>query len=413
MSDFQNIIDNVSNIEDLDNVTILKTLKAFEKYIIKNSKQGPKGDTGAVGPTGATGPIGETGPQGPQGVQGPKGDTGAVGPIGPQGPQGVQGVQGMQGEKGASGNDFTIQGFVSSTASLPELTVNEVGTAYLVGTSAPRQVYLWGYNEQGILTWSNQGYLQGPTGPQGIQGVQGIQGPAGATGPQGETGPVGPQGPQGNQGIQGVQGPVGPTGPTGPQGPQGEGFNFMGTWVTNNEYFKNDVVTYGGSSYVLIVDTLVGSTTTPDVDTTNWSVMAQGSSSSTTITQSITASLSSSTSSSYVRSINGLTSVKYYYFTLNGVNLELNKEYLITIINTSASTAPRCCKIKLLYEGAHSFYYLTPVLFGIDKNSTISKSYAIGGCCFNRSALGTPQLAFFLNSDTITTGESYSITIEG
>ena len=37
MSDFQNIIDNISNIEDLDNVTILKTLKAFEKYIIKNS----------------------------------------------------------------------------------------------------------------------------------------------------------------------------------------------------------------------------------------------------------------------------------------------------------------------------------------------------------------------------------------
>lgn len=170
MSDFKNIIDNVSNIEDLDNVTILKTLKAFEKYIIKNSKQGPKGDTGPQGPQGVQGPIGKTGPQGPQGPQGVQGAKGDTGPIGPQGPQGIQG-------------------------------------------------------------------------------------------------------PQGNQGIQG---PMGETGAIGPQGPQGEGFKFMGAWVSDNEYFKNDVVTYNGSSYVLITDTLVGSTD-PENDTTNWSVMAQGS----------------------------------------------------------------------------------------------------------------------------------------
>lgn len=330
MSDFQNIIDNVSNIEDLDNVTILKTLKAFEKYLVKNAKQGPKGDTGATGSQGPTGPQGERGLQGPQGLQGVKGETGETGPqgpigpqgsqgiqgeagpkgdkgdtgnTGPQGPQGPQGVQGIQGERGASGNDFTINGYVSSTASLPELTANEVGTAYLVGTSTPRLVYLWGYNELGVLGWSNQGYLQGPQGPQGIQGVQGIQGPTGDTGPKGDkgetgatgpqgpkgdtgdvgptgpagaTGPEGPQGPQGLQGPQGVQGPKGDTGNTGPQGPQGEGFNFMGSWVSNNEYFKNDVVTYNGSSYVLITNTLVGSTTDPENDTTNWSVMAQG-----------------------------------------------------------------------------------------------------------------------------------------
>ena len=327
MSDFQNIIDNVSNIENLDNVTILKTLKAFEKYIVKNSKQGPKGDTGPAGPMGVQGPQGERGLQGPQGLQGVKGETGATGPqgpigpqgsqgvqgeagpkgdkgdtgnAGPQGPQGPQGVQGLQGERGASGNDFTIKGYVSSTASLPELTSNEVGTAYLVGTSTPRLVYLWGYNELGVLGWSNQGYLQGPQGPQGVQGVQGIQGPTGDTGPKGDkgetgatgpqgpkgdtgdigptgpagaTGPEGPQGPQGNQGVQGIQGPVGPQGP---KGDNGEGFNFMGAWVSNNEYFKNDVVTYNGSSYVLIVDTLVGSTTDPATDSTNWSVMAQG-----------------------------------------------------------------------------------------------------------------------------------------
>lgn len=335
MSDFQNIIDNVSNIEDLDNVTILKTLKAFEKYIIKNSKQGPKGDTGPKGSTGLQGPTGPTGPQGPQGIQGVKGDTGATGPqgptgpqgsqgvqgeagpkgdkgdtgnTGPQGPQGPQGVQGLQGERGASGNDFTINGYVSSTASLPELTANEVGTAYLVGTSTPRLVYLWGYDELGVLGWSNQGYLQGPQGPQGIQGVQGIQGPTGDTGPKGDTGETGATGPQGPKGDTGDVGPTGATGPEGPQGPQGlqgpqgiqgvqglqgiqgetgpqgEGFNFMGAWVSGNDYSKNDVVTYNGSSYVLITNTLVGSTATPDTDTTNWSVMAKSGSGETSAT---------------------------------------------------------------------------------------------------------------------------------
>ena len=218
MSDFQNIIDNISNIEDLDNVTILKTLKAFEKYIIKNSKQGPKGEQGIQG---IQGPQGETGPQGVQGmqgIQGPKGDTGATGPTGPQGPQGVQGIQGPQGEKGSNGNDFTIKGYVSSTASLPELTANDVGTAYLVGTTTPRLVYLWGYDETGVLGWSNQGYLQGPTGPQGPQGVQGIQGPQGETGPKGDTGPEGPQGIQGPKGDTGPEGPQGIQGPEGPQG---------------------------------------------------------------------------------------------------------------------------------------------------------------------------------------------------
>ena len=139
-----------------------------------------------------------------------------AGPAGPQGEQGVQGVQGPEGpkgdkgEKGDSGNDFTIQGYVSSTASLPQnYTEADVGKAYLVGVTAPRVVYLWGYNETGDLTWSNQGYLQGPAGPEGPQG---IQGPAGPEGPQGIQGP---QGPAGEQGIQGPQGPAGPQGEPG------------------------------------------------------------------------------------------------------------------------------------------------------------------------------------------------------
>ena len=222
--------------------------------------KGEKGDTGATGPKGDKGDTGAQGPQGikgEQGLQGPVGEQGVQGVQGPQGEQGIQGVQGPQGlkgekgDKGDSGNDFTIQGYVSSTASLPEnYTAADIGKAYLVGVSAPRVVYLWGYNETGNLVWSNQGYLQGPQGPQGEQGVQGVQGEQGVQGVQGVQGEQGAQGVgivaventgyTDGQGftithckatltdgteeafnIQAKDGAKGDTGATGPQGPQG------------------------------------------------------------------------------------------------------------------------------------------------------------------------------------------------
>ena len=95
------------------------------------------------------------------------------------------------------------------------------------------------------------------------------------------TGPQGPQGLTGPQGPQGETGPQGPQGAAGQDGADGQGFNFMGSWVSNNEYFKDDVVTYVAadgtvSSYVLIADTLVGSTTPPPQDAINWAVFAKG-----------------------------------------------------------------------------------------------------------------------------------------
>ena len=162
--------------------------KSAGVIIAKRGPQGPRGETGSAGP------------QGLQGIQGPQGEQGPQGLQGEQGPQGIQGLQGEQGPKGESGSDFTIKGYVSSTASLPQLAAKDIGTAYLVGTSTPRLVYLWGYNENNELVWSNQGYLQGPQGPQG------------------EEGPIGPEGPQGVQGPQGIQGLQGPQGNDGPQG---------------------------------------------------------------------------------------------------------------------------------------------------------------------------------------------------
>lgn len=200
----------------------------------KQGLQGPKGDqglTGEKGEQGPTGPQGATGPrgmQGPAGPQGPIGLTGSQGPKGEQGPAGVQGLQGPKGDKGDSGNDFTIQGYVTNTGALPQnYTEADIGKAYLVGTETPRRVYLWGKNELGALVWSDQGYLQGPAGPQGPQGVQGLQGEQGlqgATGPQGPQGlqgPAGDQGPAGNDGAEGPAGPQGEAGPAGPAGPTG------------------------------------------------------------------------------------------------------------------------------------------------------------------------------------------------
>ena len=292
--------------------------------------QGAKGNTGATGPQGEQGPKGDkgdTGPQGlkgEQGLQGPVGEQGVQGVQGPQGeqglqgPQGVQGLKGEKGDKGDSGNDFTIQGYVSSTASLPEnYTVADVGKAYLVGVSAPRVVYLWGYNEAGNLVWSNQGYLQGATGPQGEQGVQGPQGEQGVQGIQGVQGEQGAQGvgivaventgytdgdgftithckatltdsteeafdiqakngakgdtgATGPQGIQGPKGDKGDTGPQGVQGPQGETgpagltylhkVHFYHKYINDGDEYLDD---YGYFTYY--DDNSVAASTTVDI----------------------------------------------------------------------------------------------------------------------------------------------------
>lgn len=194
--------------------------------------QGPKGDVGARGIQGVQGPQGIQGPQGPAGATGPKGSDGATGPTGPQGiqgpaglngmagargPEGPQGPQGPKGDKGDSGNDFVITATVTSTSQLP--TTAAAGTAYFVGLTAPRDIYVF----DGLTnTWVNQGQLQGPKGDQGPQGIQGPKGDTGLTGAKGDQGPIGPTGPQGPKGLQGDAGPEGPQGPQGIQGVQGQ-----------------------------------------------------------------------------------------------------------------------------------------------------------------------------------------------
>lgn len=78
--------------------------------------------------------------------------------------------------------------------------------------------------------------------------------------------PAGPTGAQGPAGPQGVAGPVGPA-----------GLNWQGSWSALGTYVIDDAVGYGGASWFCI-DPVGPSATTPDLDPTNWALLAsQGS----------------------------------------------------------------------------------------------------------------------------------------
>ena len=73
--------------------------------------------------------------------------------------------------------------------------------------------------------------------------------------------------------ISGNFASVGPTGPVGPQGATGpSGLVWKGAWVSGTSYVADDAVGYGGASYFCILAT--SGTTTPDLDTTNWALLA-------------------------------------------------------------------------------------------------------------------------------------------
>jgi hypothetical protein len=154
------------------------------------------------------------------GAVGPKGDTGDQGPPGVQGPIGLTGPAGPKGDIGATG-------------------------------------------------------AQGPKGDTGAAGAVGPAGPAGAQGPQGLKGDAGAQGPQGPIGLTGAagpQGPIGLTGAPGPQGPQGPGFVYQGLWANGTQYALNDVVSFMGSTYVVVV---AQTSAQPD-QSTDWDLFAAG-----------------------------------------------------------------------------------------------------------------------------------------
>lgn len=157
------------------------------------------------------------------------------------------------------------------------------------------------------------------TGPQGTPGEDGIDGVQGPTGPQGVPGPVGPTGlnwqgtfvpcvvysendavsfdgssyfvtcettdgaecetPYDNTSCWGLlanQGAVGPMGPQGLIGLTGatgaRGLTWRGAWVFSTFYSIDDAVSFNGTSYICISNSIV--TTNPAITPLKWSVLA-------------------------------------------------------------------------------------------------------------------------------------------
>lgn len=76
------------------------------------------------------------------------------------------------------------------------------------------------------------------------------------------------------QTVTGPQGPMGPQGVAGPVGPAG--LEWQGAWVSGDSYVIDDAVGYDGASWFCINPT--SGTTAPDLDPTNWALLAaQGS----------------------------------------------------------------------------------------------------------------------------------------
>lgn len=65
----------------------------------------------------------------------------------------------------------------------------------------------------------------------------------------------------------------------GEQGAAGAGVNFMGTWVTDNDYQENDIVVYTAeeaTAAYICISAITGSTTPPPEDTAHWQLFASG-----------------------------------------------------------------------------------------------------------------------------------------
>ena len=248
-----------------------------------------------------------------QEIQGPKGDQGIPGIQGPQGEPGPQGPQGIQGPQGAPGLPFEIVGIVNAANLLPDPAQVPDNKAYLVGTAAPYDLYVQATPESGSAKeWVNAGPVIGVQGPQGEQGPKGDDGLSALTytksigaGKIPETGttvqlvsayfnklPLLDQVFIGiyvySQRTWIVTCTVTSTSLTrtqarivyaheitGPQGEDGQGYNWMGNWVSENEYHPYDCVFSNGSAYICIA-AVNASTTRPENDATHWQIMALG-----------------------------------------------------------------------------------------------------------------------------------------
>lgn len=249
-----------------------------------------------------------------QEIQGPKGDQGIQGIQGPKGETGPQGPQGVQGPQGAPGLPFEIVSIVNAANLLPDPAQVPDNQAYLVGTAAPYDLYVQATPEDGSAKeWVNAGLVSAVQGPQGEPGPQGDDGLSALT----YTNILGASKiPENNTTvtlnisyfnrnplvgndfigiyrysnrtwivsvtITNILSLTRITGRivsaieiTGPQGEAGQGYNWMGNWISENEYHPYDCVFSNGSAYICIV-AVNSSAVRPENDATHWQIMALG-----------------------------------------------------------------------------------------------------------------------------------------
>lgn len=89
------------------------------------------------------------------------------GPAGERGLPGEAGEPGPAGPPGPAGTSFQITGYAESVAELP--AVGQIGDAYAVGSSDPKDIYVWVTSPQS--EWVNLGNMQGPKGDNGADGI--------------------------------------------------------------------------------------------------------------------------------------------------------------------------------------------------------------------------------------------------
>lgn len=189
-------------------------------------------------------------------------------------------------------NGLTISGGLLSAASgnFTSLTVNSTGVSLNGHTHTASQITDFNSAVNALIPVPLQGVqglngIQGTTGPQGTQGIIGSQGLNGIQGIQGSDASM--QGIQGIQGVQGegIQGIQGSNATMqGTQGIQGEGIqgiqgiqgiigpaiNWTGEY-SGTTYYKNDGVSYNGSSYVAIQN---GFSSIDPTNISHWQVIA-------------------------------------------------------------------------------------------------------------------------------------------
>ena len=160
-------------------------------------------------------------------IQGPAGPAGATGATGATGSTGAQGATGLTG--------LDWQGaWVSGTSYTTTDAVGYDGASWFCilatsGTDAP---------DIDTTHWA----LLASQGANGADGAAGVNGAAGAVGPTG------------------LQGPI--------------GLLWKSNWVSGTTYGKTDVVYYNGSSYFCTSVTPFSSSTTPNLDTAHWDILA-------------------------------------------------------------------------------------------------------------------------------------------